>query len=629
MQFPNLAEYVEAIRNAEDNFDKLSHLRPVMDNHDEPYRSVGGFAVVFKMKDVDTGREYAIKCFHQDQDNRAHAYEEISKELRNNRSPYLMEVNYLPKELFVDTNISNETEFPVLQMDWVDGETMETYIASHYRDTAAIKDLYKKICDLALWLRTKPFAHGDIKPDNIMIKPDGSLILVDYDGMYVKALSGMLSPTTGTKGFSHPLRTGNDFDENIDDFALASMSISLLAMSEDGNLFKDFSSPDRLLFSHEDYQDFYNSNVYNKLKLLGGLFPKLLDLFGEILKKNDTSNKSLYDQIFDLQTKAPKIEEFVCVNGTTIYVEDEVSFNWKVSNATQVFINGIDVTENTTYKDKPNKDKEYVIRVSNGLKENTQTLSIKVIAKPTIKLNASSTKLKKGKENKVRITWIVTHSDNVTFTICNQEESVKNSGEKQLQIDNSTEVKITAIGKDGKRKFTKSVRISSFNESNVEFTADKLYSLPNVPITLSWNVEHAKEIELDGHGKVKPQGSIVISPKNTETYRLKVTDAFGTREHELKIQMLPLPHVKALNIPTPQFSNTMNVDVSASLPNVNISFPKINVMGVEFNAPLVPELTDLDLDVKITNRISKQINLWADLKSLYLYYRNKLFSHER
>lgn len=149
MQFPNLAEYVEAIRNAEDNFDKLSHLRPVMDNHDEPYRSVGGFAVVFKMKDVDTGREYAIKCFHQDQDNRAHAYEEISKELRNNRSPYLMEVNYLPKELFVDTNISNETEFPVLQMDWVDGETMETYIASHYRDTAAIKDLYK---NFVTWL---------------------------------------------------------------------------------------------------------------------------------------------------------------------------------------------------------------------------------------------------------------------------------------------------------------------------------------------------------------------------------------------------------------------------------------------------------------------------------------------
>lgn len=362
---------------------------------------------------------------------------------------------------------------------------------------------------------------------------------------------------------------------------------------------------------------------------MGGLFPKLLDLFGEILKKNDTSNIFLYDQIFDLQTKAPEIEEFVCINGTTIYVEDEIAFNWKVSNATQVFINGIDVTENTTYKDKPNKDKEYVIRVSNGLKENTQKLSIKVITKPTIKLKASSTKLKKGKVNKVRITWTVTHSDNVTFAIGSQEESVKNSGEKQLQIDNSTEVKIIAIGKDGKRKFSKSVRISSYNESNVEFTADKLYFLPNVPIILSWNVEHAKDIELDGHGKVNPQDSIVVSPKNTETYRLKVTDAFGTKDYELKVQMLPLPHIKTLNIPTPQFSNTMNVNVSASLPNVNISFPKINVMGVDFNAPLVPDLTDLGFDVKMTNRISKKINFWADLKSLYFYYRNKLLSHER
>ena len=36
----------------------------------------------------------------------------------------------------------------------------------------------------------QPFAHGDLKPDNILVRDDGSLVLVDYDGMYVPAMQG-------------------------------------------------------------------------------------------------------------------------------------------------------------------------------------------------------------------------------------------------------------------------------------------------------------------------------------------------------------------------------------------------------------------------------------------------------
>ena len=65
MQYPQFLEYVNAIRDASDNFDKLSDLRPVLDNFGEPLRSVGGFAIVFKMQDKDTGKLYAIKCFQK------------------------------------------------------------------------------------------------------------------------------------------------------------------------------------------------------------------------------------------------------------------------------------------------------------------------------------------------------------------------------------------------------------------------------------------------------------------------------------------------------------------------------------------------------------------------------------
>ena len=74
MQYPLISEYVRAIQDASNNLDKLAHLVPVLDDHGEPYRSSGAFAVVFKMKDEQTGKCYALKCFTEEQEGRAEAY---------------------------------------------------------------------------------------------------------------------------------------------------------------------------------------------------------------------------------------------------------------------------------------------------------------------------------------------------------------------------------------------------------------------------------------------------------------------------------------------------------------------------------------------------------------------------
>jgi len=217
MQYPLISEYVKAIQDASDNLDKLAHLTPVQDDHGEPYRSSGAFAVVFKMLDKSTGKYYALKCFTEEQEGRADAYRQIADELGMVDSPYITSVKYMEKELFVDSQCE-EDEFPVLLMDWVDGETMEAYIAANFQNQSAISMLCYRFGKMAAWLRTQSFAHGDIKPDNIIVRPDGSLTLVDYDGMFVPSMKGSKSPTIGTKDFCHPLRTVDDFDETIDDF---------------------------------------------------------------------------------------------------------------------------------------------------------------------------------------------------------------------------------------------------------------------------------------------------------------------------------------------------------------------------------------------------------------------------
>ena len=265
MQYPLISEYLAAIREAKDNLDKLSHLVPVLDKYGEPYRSSGAFAVVFKMKDEQTGKCYALKCFTEEQEGRAEAYRQIAEELEFVDSSYITSVKYLEKELFVDSNCEDE-EFPVLLMDWIEGETMETYVAANYTDTHAMAMLCYRFCKMAAWLRSQSFAHGDIKPDNIMVRPNGTLTLVDYDGMFVSAMKGQKSPTIGTKDFSHPLRTINDFDETIDDFALASIALSLKAISLDPSLLQTYGVSDRLLFSAADYLDLSKSNTCTALQ---------------------------------------------------------------------------------------------------------------------------------------------------------------------------------------------------------------------------------------------------------------------------------------------------------------------------------------------------------------------------
>ena len=306
MQYPLISEYLASVREANDNLDTLSHLVPVLDKYGEPYRSSGAFAVVFKMKDERTGKYYALKCFTEEQQGRADAYRQIADELGMVDPPYITSVKYMEKELFVDSQCEEDV-FPVLLMDWIEGETMEAYIAANYTDTHAMSILCYRFCKMAAWLRSQSFAHGDIKPDNIMVRPDGTLTLVDYDGMFVPAMKGKKSPTIGTKDFSHPLRTTSDFDETIDDFALASIALSLKAISLNPSLLDEYGASDRLLFSAADYLDLSKSKTMTALQgLLADEETKtLLSMFLLASAKKDLSMCSF--RLFGVQK--PKEEE--------------------------------------------------------------------------------------------------------------------------------------------------------------------------------------------------------------------------------------------------------------------------------------------------------------------------------
>ena len=263
MNYPLISEYIEAIKSAEDNFEELSYLRPVLGDDGLPVMTGGNFAEVFKMKDEQSGKFYAVKCFTKEQEGRAEAYREIAKELEKVSSPYVLSIRYLDKELFVDTGQTTETEFPVLLMDWVDGVPLNNYIRQHIKESNLLRQLSHNFKKMSIWLFSQPFAHGDLKPDNILVKQDGSLVLVDYDGMFVPSMKGEKMRELGSPDFQNPHKAMERFDKNMDLFSIVSIFLSLSIVAYDSNTLALYGAADRLLFSVNDYLDLQQSKLFN------------------------------------------------------------------------------------------------------------------------------------------------------------------------------------------------------------------------------------------------------------------------------------------------------------------------------------------------------------------------------
>ena len=330
MNYPLISEYIESIKHPEDNFNVLCTLRPVYDEAGEIVMSSGNFAVVFKMKDESSGKLYAVKCFLREQEGRDIAYQQITDELEYVALTYLCSIKYLQKELFVDSTVSSDTEFPVLLMDWVEGVTLDKYVHQHISDKYALQLITYQFCEMAAWLMSQTFAHGDLKPDNILVTEDGALVLVDYDGMFVPAMQGQKARELGSPDYRHPLRTEDCFNEHIDDFPLALIGMSLKAIALDTSLLQNNAKSDSLLLSESDFQDIGECLMMKSLCALlnDAEFSKLYALF--LLAHSQQELSAVSFRLFLLNKVEKPIEEVLSTEATEEDLKDAIEDEYGV-----------------------------------------------------------------------------------------------------------------------------------------------------------------------------------------------------------------------------------------------------------------------------------------------------------
>ena len=132
----------------------------------------------------------------------------------------------------------------------------------------------------------------------------------------------------------------------------------------------------------------------------------------------------------------------------------------------------------------------------------------------------------------------------------------------------------------------------------MEFSADKYYVFPSIPVTLSWSVKNAKKVWLNDT-LVDKCGTKVVEPTKKTSYTLLVQDEFGKKEETIEIGMLPIPIVKSILVPTPNLAE--NISISSNLPRLNmtVKLPEIEMSMLKTKIPYIPSLTELGLNVEL------------------------------
>ncbi len=275
MSYPSISDYNNSVTDRDCLADELLEkyaLESVSDNSGFPYRITGGLGAVYKMQDTDTDVMYALKVFTQEQPLRLEAYRKIHDYLKYEQSSYLAKFDYYPKGLYVDHDgaaTDDDNWLPVVVMEWIEGVTLDKYIRQNIGSSEKMEALMYRLSRMAQWLLSQPFAHGDIKPDNIMVRDDDeSLVLVDYDGMFVPSMAGEKMRETGTADWAHPSRASALFDSHIDDFSLSVLLMSVRAVMIESSLLNNNSrkASDRLVLSNDDFRNIAASQTFAKLQ---------------------------------------------------------------------------------------------------------------------------------------------------------------------------------------------------------------------------------------------------------------------------------------------------------------------------------------------------------------------------
>ena len=292
---PSCIDYTTSVVNSLVKAPMLKMGQPEM-YKGRPVKYTGGFCIVFPY--VANGSKYAVRCWHAYLEGAEERTKIISESLHRLNLPYFVGFEYINEGIITPLGIQ-----PIVVMDWVNAKPLKKYIAGHLGDPSCIDALASKFSDMVKNLHSHDISHGDLQHGNIMVKDDGSLVLVDYDSMYVPELQGWTDEISGLAGYQHPARWNNKkLTPKADYFSELVIYTSLKALAELPNLWEDLDmeDTDTMIFTAEDIKSGGTTPIFKKLESIPSCQNLVLKIKDFLAKPSIEDLEPLEDAVVSL-----------------------------------------------------------------------------------------------------------------------------------------------------------------------------------------------------------------------------------------------------------------------------------------------------------------------------------------
>ncbi|MBK6088756.1 serine/threonine protein kinase [Ruminococcus difficilis] len=206
----------------------MSRLGVIIDNTYQltEYINRGGMSIVYLAENIRLGNRWAVKEIVKTNDE----YNRLYIDALIHEANMMKDLDYPAFPRIVD--IIEDDYALYLVMDYIEGKTLEEILFEEGpQPEERVIGWGVQLCDAMSYLHNQPspIIYRDMKPSNVIMKPDGSLRIIDF------GVARVFHPektndtvALGTKGFAPPEQYVGQTDERSDIYALGATMRYLL-----------------------------------------------------------------------------------------------------------------------------------------------------------------------------------------------------------------------------------------------------------------------------------------------------------------------------------------------------------------------------------------------------------------